>query len=52
MQSAKVNPMLKSLLDKISEYPNIPKKKAKFEVNCCLTLKLECYLCFYDAEFY
>lgn len=33
MQSAKVNPKLKSLLDRVSEYPNIPRKKSKFEVH-------------------
>ena len=32
MRSAKVNPKLKSLLEKVSEYPNIPRKKSKFEV--------------------
>ena len=32
VQSAEVNPRISRLLEKISEFPNIPRKKSKFEV--------------------
>ena len=42
IQSAKVSPKLSQLLTRIMEYPNIPRKKKKFEVrydglNCFYT---------------
>ena len=33
VSSAKVNPRVASLLEKIAECPNIPRKRAKFEVS-------------------
>ena len=32
VSGAKVNPKVAGLLERIADYPNIPRKKAKFEV--------------------
>lgn len=42
MQDAKVSPKIASLLKRIAMYPNIPRKKKKFEVSGLSSLKVVC----------
>ena len=47
----KVNPRIARLLERIAQYPNIPRKRAKFEVSTDSTITNRLWVSLYLSEF-